>query len=211
MLQLRAAHLPREPSTRPAHRVRPAPTPLRGGAVRRCNAYGPMAANESSGPSFYASEQESSATQVAVSRRICASSRFVSTRCRLHLSMHGNLAGWTFESDKARCFFAAVRGLRRIDSETGSFPTSRTHRTRSAMPSHGTHAARTVRHACTIAGHFEMASSAMPFVRGPMNPIAAITITIAPAMNANTPKVPKPFSTAAITNDEKIAEKRLHE
>lgn len=68
MLQLRAAHLPREPSTRPAHRVRPAPTPLRGGAVRRCNAYGPMAANESSGPSFYASVQESSATQVAVLR-----------------------------------------------------------------------------------------------------------------------------------------------
>lgn len=59
--------------------------------------------------------------------------------------------------------------------------------------------------------YFEMASSAMPLVRGPMNPIAAITITIAPAMNANTPNVPKPFSTAAITNDEKIAEKRLHE
>ena len=125
--------------------------------------------------------------------------------------MHGNLAGWTFESDKGRCFFAAVRWLRQIDSETGSFPTSRTHRPRSAMPSHGTHAARTVRHACTITGHFEMASSAMPFVRGPMSPIATITITIAPAMNANTPKVPKPFSTAAITNDEKIAEKRLHE
>lgn len=59
--------------------------------------------------------------------------------------------------------------------------------------------------------YFEMVSSAMPLVRGPMNPIAAITITIAPAMNANTPNVPKPFSTAAITNDEKIAEKRLHE
>lgn len=81
-------------------------------------------------------------------------------------------------------------------------------------PSHRstrTHAARTVRHACITADYFEMASSAMPFVRGPMSPIAAITITIAPAMNANTPKVPKPFSTAAITNDEKIAEKRLHE
>jgi len=59
--------------------------------------------------------------------------------------------------------------------------------------------------------YFEIASSAMPLVRGPMSPIAAITITIAPAMNANTPNVPKPFSTAAITNDEKIAEKRLHE
>lgn len=59
--------------------------------------------------------------------------------------------------------------------------------------------------------YFEIASSAMPRVRGPMNPIAAITITIAPAMNANTPNVPKPLSTAAITNDEKIAEKRLHE
>ncbi len=70
---------------------------------------------------------------------------------------------------------------------------------------------RTVRHACAPADHFEMVSSAMPFVRGPINPIAAITITIAPAMNANTPNVPKPRSTAAITNDEKIAEKRLHE
>lgn len=59
--------------------------------------------------------------------------------------------------------------------------------------------------------YFEMVSSAMPFVRGPMNPIAAITMTIAPAMNANTPNVPKPFSTAAMTNDEKIAENRLHE
>lgn len=78
-------------------------------------------------------------------------------------------------------------------------------------PPHRTHAARTVRHAYTTAAYFEMASSAMPFVRGPMSPIAAITITIAPAMNANTPNVPKPFSTAAITNDEKIAEKRLHE
>lgn len=59
--------------------------------------------------------------------------------------------------------------------------------------------------------HFEIASSAMPFVRGPIRPIAAITIAIAPAMNTNTPAVPKPFSTAAITNDVKIAEKRLHE
>lgn len=57
----------------------------------------------------------------------------------------------------------------------------------------------------------EIVSSAMPFVRGPISPIAAITITIAPAMNANTPTVPNPLSTAAITNDEKIAEKRLHE
>lgn len=64
---------------------------------------------------------------------------------------------------------------------------------------------------CATIVYFEMVSSAMPLVRGPMNPIAAITITIAPAMNANTPNVPKPFSTAAITNDEKIAEKRLHE
>lgn len=61
------------------------------------------------------------------------------------------------------------------------------------------------------ADYFEMVSSAMPFVRGPIHPIAAITTTIAPAMNANTPNVPKPRSTAAITNDEKIAEKRLHE
>ncbi len=76
---------------------------------------------------------------------------------------------------------------------------------------HRTHAARTMRHACATTDYFEMVSSAMPFVRGPMSPIAAITIAIAPAMNANTPKVPKPFSTAAITNDEKIAEKRLHE
>lgn len=74
-----------------------------------------------------------------------------------------------------------------------------------------THVAQTTRHACVPADYFEMVSSAMPFVRGPMNPIAIITITIAPAMNANTPNVPKPFSTAAITNDEKIAEKRLHE
>lgn len=57
----------------------------------------------------------------------------------------------------------------------------------------------------------EIVSSAMPLVRGPISPIAAITITIAPAMNANTPTVPNPLSTAAITNDEKIAEKRLHE
>ena len=62
-----------------------------------------------------------------------------------------------------------------------------------------------------VVAYFEMASSAMPLVRGPIKPIAAITITIAPAMNANTPNVPKPFSTPAITNDEKIAEKRLHE
>ncbi len=62
-----------------------------------------------------------------------------------------------------------------------------------------------------VVAYFEIASSAMPLVRGPIKPIAAITTTIAPAMNANTPNVPKPFSTAAITNDEKIAEKRLHE
>lgn len=108
-------------------------------------------------------------------------------------------------------FIAAAQCLRRIDSEAISFPIRHTHRTPDVMSSHGTHAARTVRHACTTTGYFEMVSSAMPFVRGPMSPIAAITITIAPAMNANTPKVPKPFSTAAITNDEKIAEKRLHE
>lgn len=59
--------------------------------------------------------------------------------------------------------------------------------------------------------YFEIASSATPFVRGPISPIAAITTAIAPAMNTNTPAVPKPFSTAAITNDVKIAEKRLHE
>lgn len=75
--------------------------------------------------------------------------------------------------------------------------------------------ARTPHEPCDTRAHradyFEMVSSAMPFVRGPIHPIAAITTTIAPAMNANTPNVPKPRSTAAITNDEKIAEKRLHE
>lgn len=57
----------------------------------------------------------------------------------------------------------------------------------------------------------DIASSATPFVRGPISPIDAITIAIAPAMNTNTPGVPNPFSTAAIANDVKIAEKRLHE
>lgn len=66
--------------------------------------------------------------------------------------------------------------------------------------------------ACAPRGrYFEIASSAMPLVRGPISPITAITTAIAPAMNTNTPAVPKPFSTAAIANDVKIAEKRLHE
>lgn len=48
-------------------------------------------------------------------------------------------------------------------------------------------------------------------VRGPIMPITIITIAIAPAMNTNTPVDPKYFSTDAIKNAVKIAEKRLHE
>lgn len=57
----------------------------------------------------------------------------------------------------------------------------------------------------------DIASSAMPFVRGPINPIADMTIAIAAAINTNTPAVPNPFNTAAIAKDVKIAENRLHE
>ncbi|CAB3769130.1 hypothetical protein LMG29660_06277 [Burkholderia puraquae] len=204
MLLLRAAHLPREPSTRPAHRVRPAPTPLRGGAVRCCNAYGPMAANESSGPSFYASTQESAATQIAVHRE------FALRHALFQLVAACSVIAW-------QCCLLGVRdryAMPRFSRRRGGFSESIRmpyHFRYATSATHGTHAARTARHACTSTDYFEMVSSAMPFVRGPMSPIAAITITIAPAMNANTPKVPKPFSTAAITNDEKIAEKRLHE
>ncbi|KGS21374.1 hypothetical protein X941_5601 [Burkholderia pseudomallei MSHR5569] len=66
-------------------------------------------------------------------------------------------------------------------------------------------------HASARTRQRDIASSATPFVRGPISPIDAITIAIAPAMNTNTPGVPNPFSTAAIANDVKIAEKRLHE
>jgi luciferase-type oxidoreductase len=59
--------------------------------------------------------------------------------------------------------------------------------------------------------YVEIFSSSSPFVRGPSKPIASITISIAPAMNTNTPAVPKCFSTAAIMKAVKIAEKRLHE
>jgi hypothetical protein len=59
--------------------------------------------------------------------------------------------------------------------------------------------------------YLDIFSSSRPFVRGPIRPIASITISIAPAINTNTPVVPKPFSTEAIRNAVKIAEKRLHE
>jgi ribosomal protein S9 len=127
----------------------------------------------------------------------CASSRFVSTGRRVdplaaaqsQRPSQGVRARFQHTSD-AR-IAASMRGGGAMRSQ------------RSAS----THAAARAR----PAAYFEMVSSAMPFVRGPINPIAAITIAIAPAMNANTPSVPKPFSTAAMTNDEKIAEKRLHE
>ena len=45
----------------------------------------------------------------------------------------------------------------------------------------------------------------------PIHPITAITISMAAAMNANTPVVPKLFRTPAIRNEVKIAEKRLQE
>ena len=48
-------------------------------------------------------------------------------------------------------------------------------------------------------------------MRGPIHPITAITISMAAAMNANTPVVPKLFRTPAIRNEVKIAEKRLQE
>ena len=48
-------------------------------------------------------------------------------------------------------------------------------------------------------------------MRGPIKPIAAITISIAAAMNAKTPVVPKFFSTPAMANEVKIAENRLQE
>lgn len=132
-----------------------------------------MAANESSGLSFYSCEPESAGPNP----RFCAWSRFVSTRC-------GCIAA---------AWHAASFGIPgRLQPQAF------------ARLSHATRGR-------AITAYFEMVSSAMPLVRGPINPIAAITITIAPAMNANTPNVPNPFSTAAITNDEKIAEKRLHE
>lgn len=54
------------------------------------NAFGPMAANESSGLSFYPLEHESAGPNP----RFCASSRFVSTRCRLlRRCMAGCFAG----------------------------------------------------------------------------------------------------------------------
>jgi hypothetical protein len=59
--------------------------------------------------------------------------------------------------------------------------------------------------------HREISSSARFRVRGPIHPITAITISIAAAMNTNTPVVPKFFSTPAMTNEVKIAEKRLQE
>jgi hypothetical protein len=59
--------------------------------------------------------------------------------------------------------------------------------------------------------YLEIFSSSMPFVRGPINPIASITISIAHAMNTNTPVVPNRFNTAAIRKAVKMAENRLHE
>ncbi len=105
-----------------------------------------------------------------------------------------------------------ARVLRLVTLCFNSLPVAPPHRTL-LRPRLTATLVRRTRHSSALASaaYFEMVSSAMPFVRGPMNPIAAITTTIAPAMNANTPNVPKPFSTAAITNDEKIAEKRLHE
>ncbi len=141
------------------------------------NAFGPMAANESSGLSFYPLGHESAGPN---------------PRFRGGFALRHALFQLV-----AACFAAAWQ----VASLGVSGNSKRRKFTR--VP----HAAR----ACATRAYFEMASSAMPLVRGPMNPIAAITITIAPAMNANTPNVPKPFSTAAITNDEKIAEKRLHE
>ena len=60
-------------------------------------------------------------------------------------------------------------------------------------------------------GHLEIFSSSRPLVRGPIKPIASMTISIAPAMKTNTPVVPNSFNTEAIKNAVKIAEKRLHE
>lgn len=168
-----------------------------------------MAANESSGPSFYASEQESAGANVAVLRFVTLCFNSLPLAC----SLRGSLIYWACAIDTGSGVIRqGTTGSSnqfgcQITPDTRYMPYARCNRHRITR----THAARTVRHACATTGYFEMVSSAMPFVRGPMNPIAAITITIAPAMNANTPNVPKPFSTAAITNDEKIAEKRLHE
>src|SRR5471030_814258 len=60
-------------------------------------------------------------------------------------------------------------------------------------------------------GYLEIFSSSRPFVRGPINPIASMTISIAPPINMNTPVVPNAFNTPAMKNDVKMAEKRLHE
>ena len=44
-----------------------------------------------------------------------------------------------------------------------------------------------------------------------MKPITAMTISIAIAMNTNTPVVPNSFRMPAMRNDVKIADKRLQE
>lgn len=130
-------------------------------------------------------------------RRICVSSPVVSTRCRLLRDRVSRLEvkpSW-------RRGHAAPSVRIPNDFQHAVFPNSV-----APHPFQGndaTHAPSSLQR--------EIVSSAMPLVRGPISPIAAITITIAPAMNANTPTVPNPLSTAAITNDEKIAEKRLHE
>jgi len=59
--------------------------------------------------------------------------------------------------------------------------------------------------------HREISSNARFRVRGPIQAITAITISIAAAMKRNTPIVSKLFSTPAIRNEVKIAEKRLQE
>jgi hypothetical protein len=59
--------------------------------------------------------------------------------------------------------------------------------------------------------YVEIFSSSSPVVRGPIDQITSITISIAPAINANTPVVSKPFNTQAMRNAVKIAEKWLYE
>ena len=54
-------------------------------------------------------------------------------------------------------------------------------------------------------------SSARSRVGGPINPIAAITISIAAAMNTNTPATPNFSRMAAMKNELNIADNRLHE
>ena len=62
-----------------------------------------------------------------------------------------------------------------------------------------------------FAPHCAISSSARLVVRGPKNPIVAITTPIAAAMKTKTPNAPKALRMKAMTNDLKITESRLQE